>query len=94
MGKAVTLEKTQKIHALGVEIKVKTKDPEFKFSESDRIVDFLREAYKYDYIYGIFYKTLIETGIQKGEAATLQWTDIDLKEKTINQSELLPLVRA
>ncbi|WP_239695519.1 hypothetical protein [Priestia filamentosa] len=35
-------------------------------------------------MYWIFYKVFIETGIRKGEVAALQWTDIDLKEKTIN----------
>ncbi|WP_212959059.1 tyrosine-type recombinase/integrase, partial [Bacillus sanguinis] len=89
MEKAITLEKIQKNPCVGVEIKVKAKDPEVKFIESERIADFLREAYKYDYIYGIFYKTLIETGMRKGEAAALQWTDIDLKEKTITISKSL-----
>jgi integrase len=27
---------------------------------------------------------LIETGMRKGEAEALQWTDEDLKERTIN----------
>ncbi|MED3526668.1 tyrosine-type recombinase/integrase [Bacillus thuringiensis] len=89
MEKAITLEKIQKNPCVGVEIKVKAKDPEVKFIESDRIADFLREAYKYDYIYGIFYKTLIETGMRKGEAAALQWNDIDLKEKTITINKSL-----
>ncbi|MED2991695.1 site-specific integrase [Bacillus tropicus] len=53
------------------------------------MADFLREAYKYDYIYWIFYKALIETGMRKGEAAALQWTDIDLKEKTITINKSL-----
>lgn len=83
MEKAIILEKITKNPCIGVEIKVKAKESEVKFIESDRIADFLREAYKYDYIYWIFYKALIETGMRKGEAAALQWTDIDLKEKTI-----------
>ncbi|MGW5951390.1 tyrosine-type recombinase/integrase [Bacillus mycoides] len=89
MEKAITLEKIQKNPCVGVEIKVKAKDPEVKFIESDRIANFLREAYKHDYIYGIYYKTLIETGMRKGEAAALQWTDIDLKEKTITINKSL-----
>ncbi|MGG0645457.1 tyrosine-type recombinase/integrase [Bacillus mycoides] len=89
MEKAITLEKIQKNPCVGVEIKVKAKDPEVKFIESDRIANFLREAYKHDYIYGVYYKTLIETGMRKGEAAALQWTDIDLKEKTITINKSL-----
>ncbi|HHT7228088.1 TPA: tyrosine-type recombinase/integrase [Bacillus cereus] len=89
MEKAIILEKIPKNPCIGVEIKVKAKEPEVKFIESDRIADFLREAYKYDYIYWIFYKALIETGMRKGEAAALQWTDIDLKEKTITINKSL-----
>lgn len=89
MEKAIILEKIQKNPCVGVEIKVKAKEPEVKFIESDRIADFLREAYKYDYIYWIFYKALIETGMRKGEAGALQWTDIDLKEKTITINKSL-----
>ncbi|MBL1704527.1 site-specific integrase, partial [Klebsiella pneumoniae] len=74
MEKAIILEKITKNPCIGVEIKVKAKESEVKFIESDRIADFLREAYKYDYIYWIFYKALIETGMRKGEAAALQWT--------------------
>ncbi|WP_074607838.1 tyrosine-type recombinase/integrase [Bacillus paranthracis] len=89
MEKAIILEKIPKNPCIGVEIKVKVKESEVKFIESDRIADFLREAYKYDYIYWIFYKALIETGMRKGEAAALQWTDIDLKEKTITINKSL-----
>ncbi|MEV5111287.1 site-specific integrase [Bacillus sp. LBA3-1-1.1] len=89
MEKAIILEKIPKNPCIGVEIKVKANEPEVKFIESDRIADFLREAYKYDYIYWIFYKALIETGMRKGEAAALQWTDIDLKEKTITINKSL-----
>ncbi|WP_459499990.1 tyrosine-type recombinase/integrase [Bacillus sp. C1] len=89
MEKAIILEKITKNPCIGVEIKIKKKEPEIQFIESEHIADFLREAYKYDYIYWIFYKTLIETGMRKGEAAALQWTDIDLKEKTININKSL-----
>jgi integrase len=37
---------------------------------------------------------LIETGLRKGEAAALQWTDIDLKEKTINITKSLDFKEA
>ncbi|MGG3528354.1 site-specific integrase [Bacillus pseudomycoides] len=89
MKKAIILEKISKNPCDGVEIKIKKKDPEIQFIESEHISRFLQEAYKYDYIYWIFYKTLIETGMRKGEAAALQWTDVDLKEKTININKSL-----
>ena len=38
---------------------------------------------------GYFIKVLIETGMRKGEAAALQWTDIDLKEQTITINKTL-----
>ncbi|MBO1625068.1 tyrosine-type recombinase/integrase [Bacillus arachidis] len=94
MKKAIILEKITKNPCDGVEIKIKKQNPEIQFIESERIADFLREAYKYDYIYWIFYKTLIETGMRKGEAAALQWTDIDLKEKTININKSLDFKEA
>lgn len=92
--KAVTLEKVKKNPCAGVEIKGEKKDKEIQFIESEHIADFLRAAYEYDYIYWIFYKTLIETGMRKGEAAALQWTDVDLKEKTININKSLDFKEA
>lgn len=89
MEKAIILEKLPKNPCIGVEIKIKKKESNIQFIESEYISGFLREAYKYDYIYWIFYKTLIETGMRKGEAAALQWTDIDLKERTININKSL-----
>ncbi|WIY59773.1 tyrosine-type recombinase/integrase [Bacillus arachidis] len=94
MKKAIILKKITKNPCDGVEIKIKKQNPEIQFIESERIADFLREAYKYDYIYWIFYKTLIETGMRKGETAALQWTDIDLKEKTININKSLDFKEA
>jgi integrase len=82
--KAVILGKAEKNPCAGVTIKGKQKELEIQFIESEHIPHFLQEAYKYDYIYWVFFKVLIETGMRKGEAAALQWTDIDLKERTIN----------
>jgi integrase len=65
-------------------IKGKVNKKELQFIDSSDVGRFLQEAYKYDYIYWIFFKALIDTGMRKGEAAALQWTDIDLKEGTIN----------
>ncbi|MGF9856532.1 tyrosine-type recombinase/integrase [Priestia endophytica] len=82
--KAVITGKIPKNPCKDVTIKGVEKKREIKFIESEDISKFLKVAYEYAYIYWIFYKVFIETGIRKGEAAALQWTDIDLKEKTIN----------
>ncbi|KIL44997.1 tyrosine-type recombinase/integrase [Jeotgalibacillus soli] len=65
-------------------IRAKATEKKIKFIETDQIESFLRHAYQYGYEHWIFYNVLIETGLRKGEAAALQWNDIDLKEKTIN----------
>jgi len=49
----------------------------------------LQQAYQYNYIYWIYFKLLIETGIRKGEATALQWSDIDLKQMTISINKTL-----
>ena len=82
--KAIVLGKVEKNPCKGAIIKGKVKEKELKFIDSSDISRFLEEAYKYDYIYWLFFKALIDTGMRKGEAAALQWTDIDLKERTIN----------
>ncbi|MBS4203695.1 tyrosine-type recombinase/integrase [Lederbergia citrea] len=87
--KAVIIKKVEDNPCKGVSIKGKDKDREIKFIDSNNIPLFLQEAYKYDYIYWIFFKILIETGMRKGEAAALQWPDIDLKERTININKSL-----
>ena len=92
--KAVILQKVEKNPCAGVTIKGEDKNEDIKFIESEHIAKFLQEAYKYGYIYWIFYKVLIETGLRKGEAAALQWTDIDLKEKTISVNNSLDFQEA
>jgi integrase len=92
--KAVLLGKVQKNPCYGVTIKGVEKEREVKFIESEHIAKFLKAAYEYDYIYWIFYKVLIETGMRKGEAAALQWTDIDFKDKTININKSLDFKEA
>ncbi|WP_203362408.1 tyrosine-type recombinase/integrase [Bacillus sp. REN10] len=93
--KAIVLGKITKNPCTGVTIKGKQKPKEaIKFIESEHIANFLREAYKYDYIYWIFYKVLIETGLRKGEAAALQWSDVNLKERTINVNKSLDFKEA
>lgn len=61
----------------------KHKKEDVKFIDSSEIGIFLREAYKYGYIYWIFFKLLIETGLRKGEAGALQWSDINFNNKEI-----------
>ena len=81
--KAMVLGKIKMNPCSGVTIKGEHKISELKFIESEHISSFLKAAHEYGYIYWIFFKVLIETGLRKGEAAALQWTDIDLKEKRI-----------
>jgi integrase len=92
--KAITLQKIEKNPCAGVTIKGEEKELDLKFIESEHISKFLKVAYKYGYIYWLFYKVLIETGMRKGEAAALQWTDVDLKEKTININKSLDFQEA
>ncbi|WP_430109436.1 site-specific integrase [Paenibacillus sp. B1-33] len=40
-------------------------------------------------MYWIFFKVLIETGMRKGEAAALKWSDVDLKNGKIRIDETL-----
>lgn len=55
-----------------------------KYLEPELVPLFLKEAYKRGQIYGLFFKMLFETGMRKGEAAALQWSDINWKDGTIH----------
>ncbi|MGF9644082.1 tyrosine-type recombinase/integrase [Paenibacillus sp. MABNS29] len=70
-------------------IKGDGKKKSIEFIDSGDIPNFLHTARGYGYIHWIFYKTLIETGMRKGEAAALKWPDIDFDEKTIHIDETL-----
>ena len=87
--KAVILRKIDKNPCTGATIKGDKTNNSIQYIESKDIPTFLQQAYKYGYIYWIFFKTLIETGMRKGEAAALQWSDIDLKARTISISKSL-----
>lgn len=87
--RAIKLGKIIKNPCDGAIIRGKEKIDEIKFINSEGIPLFLTEAHKYGYIYWIFFKVLIETGLRKGEAAALRWTDIDLKAKTITITKTL-----
>ncbi|KMZ40534.1 MULTISPECIES: tyrosine-type recombinase/integrase [Bacillales] len=89
MEKAVTLAKIEKNPCLGVTIKGQSKNDGIKFMESSDIPRFLQATLQYDYIYWIFFKVLIETGMRKDEAAALRWPDIDFKKYTISINKTL-----
>lgn len=87
--KAVTVGKLLKNPCQGAEIKGFRKKPAVQFIDSSDIPNFLKASHQYGYIYWIFFKVLIETGMRKGEAAALKWTDIDFKERKITIDETL-----
>lgn len=89
--KAVTIGKLEKNPCIGVNIKSKKskKKSTLEYLKSEDIPLFLQHAYKYNYVYYIFFRVLIETGMRKGEAAALQWNDINLKEKYIEINKTL-----
>lgn len=87
--RAVNLGKIERNPCKNAIIKGKVKNKEIEYMESDNIQKFLTTAYADNYNYWIFFKTLIQTGMRKGEAAALQWTDIDLKNKTITINKTL-----
>ncbi|GEB35269.1 site-specific integrase [Brevibacillus parabrevis] len=90
MEKALTLSKIDKNPCSGVTIKGREENKAgIKFMETSDIPRFLQATLRYDYIYWIFFKVLIETGMRKGEAAALQWTDIDFKNMTISIDKTL-----
>lgn len=94
MAKAVTIGKIEKNPCIGAEIKGKKTKRVVKFIDSADIPLFLQQAHKYGYVYWIFAKVLIETGMRKGEAAALKWSDIDLKNRTIKIDETLDFTAA
>jgi integrase len=60
-----------------------------QYIKSDDISHFFKVARQDDYVYYMFFKTLLETGLRKGEAAALQRKDIDFKENTIDVNKTL-----
>jgi integrase len=89
MEKSVILGKIEKNPCIGAEIKGQKKKANIQFIDSDDIPKVLQAAHKYGYIYWMFFKLLIETGMRKGEAAALKWSDIDLKNQKITIDETL-----
>ncbi|MCM3003649.1 site-specific integrase [Priestia koreensis] len=72
-----------------VKSSIKDEDENLCYMETENIANFLNTAYSDNYIYYIFFKTLLLTGMRKGEAAALQWNDIDFERKTININKSL-----
>lgn len=89
MEKAYHLRKIDRNPCIGSTMKGEDKEKQIKFIDSSDIPLFLSEAFKYGYEYWIFYKFMIETGVRKGEAAALQWNNVDLKDKTVKISQTL-----
>lgn len=91
MKKALALGKIERNPCEGsiIPTQKSRKNDGLQYLMSEDIPTFLSTAYQYDYIYWIFFKVLLETGMRKGEAAALQWTDLDLKEGTININKTL-----
>lgn len=86
MQKAVVLQKLKSNPCIGATIP-KQREPqrkELKYLSPENITLFLKTAYEDNYIYYMFFKVLIETGMRKGEAAALQWSDVDLNEGKIS----------
>jgi len=85
------LKKLEENPCDGVQIpkKKKVNKKALEYIPSDQIGEFLRVARQDNYIYYIFFKTLIETGMRKGEAAALQRRDIDLKNGYIDINKTL-----
>ncbi|WP_195913936.1 tyrosine-type recombinase/integrase [Planomicrobium sp. YIM 101495] len=67
----------------------KNETTDLKFLDPSFLSSFYKQAYKRGQIYGLFFKCLFESGLRKGEAAALQWSDIDWKEGTLNITETL-----
>ncbi|PLS04602.1 tyrosine-type recombinase/integrase [Bacillus halotolerans] len=85
------LKKIEENPCEGVTIpRAKSKKKEkLEYIKSDDISLFLKFARQDNYLYYIFFKTLLETGMRKGEAVALQRKDIDLKNNFININKSL-----
>ncbi|RYI32036.1 site-specific integrase [Bacillus infantis] len=65
------------------------KNTGLEYIKSEDIPNFLRVARQDNYVYYMFFRTLIETGLRKGEAAALQRKDIDFKTGYISVTKTL-----
>lgn len=60
-----------------------------KFIPFEKIEPFLDAALLDNYTYYIFFRFLIETGVRKGEALALQWSNVDLNSNRIRIAQSL-----
>jgi integrase len=65
------------------------KEKQLQYIKSEDVSTFLKLARQDNYLYYIFFRTLLETGMRKGEAAALQRSDIDLKNGYIEITKSL-----
>lgn len=72
----------------GVKI-VRREVKQLKYLEPEFVTPFLQEAYRRSNIYGLFFECLFESGLRKGEAASIQWSKINWKEETISIDQTL-----
>lgn len=60
-----------------------------KFVEPDLVPSILAYIYRRDYTYGLFFETLFESGMRKGECAALQLDDIMWQENQLRVDQTL-----
>ncbi|GAB6254495.1 tyrosine-type recombinase/integrase [Peribacillus sp. N1] len=88
INKAVSLEMLSKNPCSGVTIPNKAinqikEDEDLEYLSKDEVFRFLDAALKENWNYFILFKTLIDTGLRKGEALALQILDLDFTENKI-----------
>ena len=54
------------------------------FYSKDELNTFLRNAKEYNFKYFVFFRLLAYSGMRKGEALALKWSDINFKDNTIS----------
>lgn len=61
---------------------------DLEYIPTNQVGDLLQEIYRKNFEYYVFFKTLVETGMRKGEATGLTWDCIDFENKqiTINKA--------
>ena len=89
MKKATAIYKIQNNPCEDVEIKGRVKYSDCQYIPMDLIDSFVEAAYNDNYNYGALFEFMIYTGLRKGEACALQWTDLDLQESTISITKSL-----
>lgn len=79
------LEKKMKDNpAKGATIKGKEKSKEdLEYVPSSQVNELMMEAYRNSFEYYVFFRTLLETGMRKGEATGLTWENVDFEKNRI-----------